>query len=122
MLHDLAALPHGSFREAPEDAIWTQVNVTLVRTNGEALASARALFGALVPVLGEWHARGTLHGWFFMRKPPDVRLRFCTCDPHECVETIERMLEAAARRGEIGEFFWSDYEPETERFGGVRGM
>ena len=57
------------------DGAWVQLNVGLVRNGGQALPSARAMFRAICPYLDAWRRDRALHWWFFMRKPPDVRLR-----------------------------------------------
>jgi thiopeptide-type bacteriocin biosynthesis protein len=120
---DLAGLSASSFRDPPAQAAWKQVNVALVRANGDAMPSARALFRAVVPRLDHWHRDGVLHGWFFMRKPPDVRLRVCVrTDAGDAARELDRMLQAAQDRGQIGGFFWNEYSPEQGRFGGPAGM
>ncbi|MEO8304971.1 MAG: thiopeptide-type bacteriocin biosynthesis protein [Betaproteobacteria bacterium] len=120
---DLASLPSSGFREPPRGAAWMQVNVALVRADGDAIPSARALFGAVVPRLDRFDRDGALHGWFFMRKPPDVRMRILVdAEADDVAGALDRTLQDTQDRGQIERFFWSEYAPEQERFGGPDGM
>jgi len=96
---------------------WLQLNVALVRSAGSALASARALFRALEDAVDPWRADGRVSSFHFMRKPPDVRLRFQTTG--DVRSEIERLLDVLVRGGVVERWFESVYEPETARFGGV---
>jgi hypothetical protein len=63
------------------NSYWAQMNVALERKTGDALPSARALFSRLSPTIARWRKENTLEHFFFMRKPPDVRLRFLVYNP-----------------------------------------
>ena len=122
-IEDLSGLPITSFHSAPPDARWQQVNVALVRFNGDAVPSARALFLELAPTLEEWRLDGRLHGWFFMRKPPDVRLRFCLrANDGNAASILDTVLQSLHSSGRIGRYFRSQYQPEQSRFGGPAAM
>jgi thiopeptide-type bacteriocin biosynthesis protein len=115
----LSRLPEASFRSPPFDARWLQVNVALARANGDALPSARAMFRELAPFLDQWRLENRLHGWFFMRKPPDVRLRFMLRpDNGDAAGGLENALRTLLDNGRIAGYSPGQYEPEQDRFGG----
>lgn len=122
-IDQLLRLPASSFRAAPPDALWQQVNVALVRVDGDAVPSARAMFRKLVPLLNQWHHEGRLHGWFFMRKPPDVRLR-CYLRPNRghASAALDSAFQSLQNAGLIDRWFRSHYQPEQSRFGGPEVM
>lgn len=101
---------------------WIQLNVGLVRQAGDALASARHLFAHLTPFVAAWRESNGLHNFFFMRKPPDVRLRFLVSNPEVVVGTLLQQMERLQEQGWIREFFFSHYQPELDRFGGSVAM
>jgi thiopeptide-type bacteriocin biosynthesis protein len=102
---------------------WLQVNVALERHDGTALPSARALFGRLSPALADWRGRQLLDHFFFMRKPPDVRLRFSGPDPNEALlPVLIALLSGLRQEGFVRRFFPSVYEPEIRQFGGPEAM
>jgi thiopeptide-type bacteriocin biosynthesis protein len=103
---------------------WMQVNVSLSRRrDGSAIPAALALFDYLRERLPEWRTTGAVARFFFLRKPPDLRLRFL-CPNGE--SKVARELELALRRleqdGFVLSFFRSPYEPEQTRFGGAEAM
>jgi|GEM_PF-2789943 len=115
----LSRLPQASFRAPPFDAPWLQVNVALARANGDALPSARAMFRELAPFLEQWRLENRLHWWFFMRKPPDVRLRFMLRpDNGEAAGDLENAFRTLLDNGQIAGYSPGRYEPERDRFGG----
>ena len=123
MTSDFTALPKSSFAVVPEDADWLQINIALARVNGDAIPSARAMFQALEPLLQQWSAEGYLHWWFFMRKPPDVRLRlFLRIDRVDAQTALERVLQRLQDMGRISGYFRGRYQPELTRFGGASAM
>ncbi|MBD2410154.1 hypothetical protein FACHB389_26265 [Nostoc calcicola FACHB-389] len=106
-----------------ENGDWVQLNVGLVRHQGNALSSARALFARLEPLVTHWRSNDLLRCFFFMRKPPDVRARFfITVDRQQAIADISDLMYALQRENLINLFFFSDYEPETDRFGGLEAM
>jgi thiopeptide-type bacteriocin biosynthesis protein len=95
----------------------------LVRHQGEALPSARALFARLEPLVTQWRSNDLLRWFFFMRKPPDVRVRFFTIvDRQQAIAQISELMYTLERENFINQFFFSDYEPESDRFGGLEAM
>ena len=119
----LSRLPEASFRSPPFDARWLQVNVALARANGDALPSARAMFRELAPFLDQWRLENRLHWWFFMRKPPDVRLRFMLRpDNGDAAGGLENALRTLRDNGQIAGYSPGRYEPEQDRFGGPAAM
>ncbi len=112
-----------AFRPPPADAAWRQFDIALTREAGGAVASARALFGTLAPVLrGDGGERAC--GWFFMRKPPDVRLRVLLTPGTGRVlaGTLAGRLADLRDAGAIHGYSAGRYVPEEDRFGGPGGM
>ncbi|MEH2214451.1 thiopeptide-type bacteriocin biosynthesis protein [Nostoc sp.] len=106
-----------------ENADWVQLNVGLVRDEGNALSSARALFARLEPLVTHWRSNDLLRCFFFMRKPPDVRVRFfTTVDRQQAIADISDLMYVLEHENLINLFFFSEYEPETDRFGGLQAM
>lgn len=102
---------------------WIQENVALARREGRLLWSARALFRALEPWLAEHEASGTLVGFFFMRKPPGVRLRFAFTGRAARAERERAVILAdLVRRRSIRRVTRVVYEPEERLFGGPAAM
>ena len=100
---------------------WAQLNVGFIRRNGDALPSARAVFGELEPVVARLKEQGVLHRFYFMRKPPDVRFRFEAAAPEQ---TVLPVIEASLSRlrESVAAMFRSVYEPEAGLFGGPEAM
>src|SRR5579862_9739400 len=94
---------------------WIQLNAELVRHSGQALPSARALFGRIEPLMMRWRGEGRLRWFFFMRKPPDVRLRFLTISERETTQELAGLAAALQQEEVLGNIFFSQYRPETQR-------
>lgn len=106
-----------------ETGEWVQVNVGLVRQQGDALPSARLLFSRMNTLVNRWRDGGLLRCFFFMRKPPDVRSRFLIkLDPKQAIAEISELMSTLQQENTIHLFFFSEYQPETERFGGTTAM
>jgi thiopeptide-type bacteriocin biosynthesis protein len=118
-LQDFPALPPLS-----DDDGWMQVNVSLSRhQDGSAIPAALALFDYLRERLPEWRTTGAVARFFFLRKPPDVRLRFlCPNGESEVARELELALRQLENEGFVPSFFRSPYEPEQTRFGGAEAM
>jgi thiopeptide-type bacteriocin biosynthesis protein len=102
---------------------WLQVSVGLSRDGRTAVESARQLFARLCPALAEWRSSGAMEMFFFMRKTPDVRLRFFGCAVESTVlPALAKLLSKLAKEGFVTRFFESVYEPEVFRFGGCAAM
>jgi thiopeptide-type bacteriocin biosynthesis protein len=102
---------------------WLQVNVSLNRRDGDAIPAALALFDCLREQLPKWRSKGIVTHFFFVRKPPDARLRFLCPEggaPVAC--ELEHSLKQLQRQGFVQDFFRSCYEPEQARFGGAEAM
>jgi thiopeptide-type bacteriocin biosynthesis protein len=105
-----------------QDWQWIQLNVGLVRQHQQALSSARKLFEVVGPLTQLWRETGQLQWFFFMRKPPDVRLRFYTCEPELVRSQLTGLMDELHRQNIISQNFFSKYEPECDRFGGSPAM
>jgi thiopeptide-type bacteriocin biosynthesis protein len=102
---------------------WLQVNVDLGGPRVKGLEGARAVFRELRPLLRTWRCRGHLGCFFFVRKPPGVRLRFLASDPsRQILPRLRGRLSRLERLGFIRRFFPSVYEPEVRLFGGAEAM
>lgn len=79
--------------------------------------SATRLFSGLQLALKAWRARGAVTHCYFVRKPPDVRLRFEYSSPEAACELVS-WLDARRRDGTISSFTRAGYEPEVALLGG----
>jgi thiopeptide-type bacteriocin biosynthesis protein len=79
-------------------------------------------WAALAEAVTRWRAAARFERFFFVRKPPGLRLRF---GGHALAETLEpelaTWLAATERRNDIRSFRFGRYEPECHRFGGPAG-
>jgi len=102
---------------------WLQWNVQLDRSRASAESSARAVFEALRPLLREWKRKHSLRWFFFMRKRPDMRLRFCGPDVRRQLNRkLSSVLDSLVSTRIVRRVFESVYEPETRVFGGPQAM
>ena len=102
---------------------WLQVNVALSQQKGSGLPSARTVFAVLSERLPEWRRQRAVNCFFFMRKPPGLRLRFQGLEPTMTVlPKLRRDLRTLRACNGIERFFCSVYEPEADLFGGVKAM
>jgi thiopeptide-type bacteriocin biosynthesis protein len=97
-------------------ARFRQYNVSLVRSAGAV--HFRSLFLPLARFLAAAGAR--VRRWFFMRKPPDVRLRV-QGDAALHAE-LAMLLDRLATEGSIRDCRVCVYEPQEHSFGGKAGM
>jgi thiopeptide-type bacteriocin biosynthesis protein len=96
---------------------WLQLNVALARHNGSALPSARFVLRALESSFAQ---KGPV-AFFFQRKAPDLRLRFC--DVRErLARQLRPLVSRAKSEGHVVQSFHSVYEPEYRQFGGRQCM
>jgi thiopeptide-type bacteriocin biosynthesis protein len=101
------------------DAVWWQYNVALVR--GDAGARCEPAFDCLSSVCDQFAAEpSSLERWFFMRKPPDVRLRVLAVAAFH--RALEKRLYSLAEQGAIVSVVRTIYEPQVGLFGGSYGM
>jgi thiopeptide-type bacteriocin biosynthesis protein len=100
---------------------WLQVNCSVFAQGADG--STYTPWAALEAAVKDWQAEGRFDQFFFMRKPPGLRLRF---RGSELVKRLEPVLvawlEDAERRNLIRSFRFAIYEPETYLFGGPVGM
>lgn len=126
-MQDRSRLPPRSIRRclrpARPGAGWHQIDIALQRGGSGARANARAMFAELLPILDLDSARSDTRGWFFMRKPPDVRLRI-ESSPSDggCLAAVSARLDALVGRGALVAHAEGHYHPEIERFGGDEAM
>jgi thiopeptide-type bacteriocin biosynthesis protein len=102
---------------------WLQVNLALPARAGAHPDPLRAVFENIFSVVESLKRRKLLRCFFFMRKPPGVRLRFSFRGPRDdAMREVEACLDGLARLKVIGRWFPSVYEPETFKFGGPEAM
>jgi thiopeptide-type bacteriocin biosynthesis protein len=105
------------------DSQWLQVNVALSRAQDTALANARSVLAEISVRLPAWRRQCQLTCFFFMRKPPDLRLRFAGPDPGSRLwPELNQILRSLRDLGAVDRFGCSRYEPENRLFGGVAAM
>jgi thiopeptide-type bacteriocin biosynthesis protein len=101
---------------------WTQINLILNRQRRDPASQARLLFGALSRLYPSLKRSGLI-GLYFMRKEPDVRIRFQSKrSPENLARTIAQALKRLAARRIIDYYSSSPYEPEDRLFGGQGAM
>jgi thiopeptide-type bacteriocin biosynthesis protein len=82
------------------------------------------LYGELATLTRDWRDRGVIDDFFFMHKPPGLRLRFAPAPgraPFVRVELRRRVWEWRAG-GVVADVRPGAYEPEEDRFGGPVSM
>ncbi|MGE0859479.1 MAG: thiopeptide-type bacteriocin biosynthesis protein [Gammaproteobacteria bacterium] len=120
---DLDDVQDTSFAPPPADAAWHQFDFALLRVDGDARPSARALFARVLPWWWAARARGEVTRWFFMRKPPDVRLRvLCAPRAEGALADFAALCGTALVQGEIAAAGRGEYQPEDARFGGRQAL
>ncbi len=121
MLAQRARVRQRARREHGAAAEWLQVNCSLF-TQGPS-GPAYAPWAHLQAALSRWRTEHRFEQFFFMRKPPALRLRFRGA---HLAATLEPVLLAwladAEARNLIRSFHFATYEPETFLFGGPLGM
>lgn len=101
-----------------------QANVRLAKRGGSYEASAHTLLAGLFPLVRRLERDDLLEGFFFMRKPPGLRLRFALANAaqHLAEGAIVDFLNGLAGRHAVVSWFPSCYEPETFQFGGPEAI
>jgi thiopeptide-type bacteriocin biosynthesis protein len=80
-------------------------------------------WAALHDALEQWRAERRYESFFFVRKPPGLRLRFVGGDLGTQLEPVLLpWLTGAEARNDVRGFRFAVYEPEEARFGGPVGM
>lgn len=103
---------------------WLQADLALAAHGEGRAAHAHAFFGDLLPTVAGLTEAGFTTGTWFLRKPPDVRVRIGVTghDDDHVRAAIGEVVDQARGDGHLTEAGWSDYLPETERFGGPTAM
>ena len=70
----------------------------------------------------EWREGDLFARWFFVRKPPGLRLRFAGPRLDEFEATLSTWLTDQETRNHLRGFRFGVYEPEQHRFGGASGL
>jgi thiopeptide-type bacteriocin biosynthesis protein len=100
-----------------------QLNIALSRKDRDALSAARSVFSELSDRLPRWRRQRALRCVFFMRKPPDIRLRLLVRDRQSSIRSrLQKIMRQLRSAGAIERYFFSVYEPETNLFGGAPAM
>jgi thiopeptide-type bacteriocin biosynthesis protein len=96
-----------------EPARWYQAGVRL----RDGAPQERVLASALGPRLDQLAGTGAAAGWWFIRKPPGLRVRLLDADPGETSRLLDELTAAQV----IAQWTTGIYEPETAAFGGLAG-
>ena len=102
------------------DVRWAQVDFALAADGPGRAAHACGAFTHVAPAVDALVADDCAIGAWFLRKPPDVRLRLGVTgrDDEGARNRLGAAIEAATVDGHVTGWAWSRYEPETARFGG----
>ena len=101
------------------DERWLQL---VVEFRGDAQADA-FLGRQLAAAVRGWISSGTVREFAFVRKAPGVRLRFLSAASGDAArEKIVRYVARARARGDVADYAFGLYEPESHQFGGREGI
>ncbi|MFF0464886.1 thiopeptide-type bacteriocin biosynthesis protein [Streptomyces mexicanus] len=109
-----------ALRTHTPEAGWVQLDVACAAPGPEP-----RLYGQLSAAARELTDTGQARDFFFMHKPPGLRVRFRAADPahvRELRATLLRCLAPGRRADTWARPVPSVYEPETYLFGGPRSM
>ena len=83
-----------------------------------------ALFGVLSALVREWRDRGLVDDFFFMNKPPGIRVRFRPAPGQAPFvrAALRRLVRTWCAAGLVVDVTPGVYEPEADRFGGPGPM
>jgi thiopeptide-type bacteriocin biosynthesis protein len=102
----------------PSGPAWIQFGLSF------SLKEPKGVHALLAGLAREWVARPQVTNFFFMHKPPGIRLRF-ECDPADRLELAAQLREILTgwrAAGAIRDFTAGVYEPEAHLFGGPVSM
>lgn len=101
---------------------WLQASVM----PATGISGDRILAEVVLPAVKRWKRERTLRRFFFMRKPPGLRLRFQAGGSKSSVAALERRIAAMLARAERARLIRHHdrdvYEAETYQFGGEVGL
>jgi thiopeptide-type bacteriocin biosynthesis protein len=105
-------------RPGPVTDRWVQIG--LAPSDGRP----DALFGELTALVRDWRDRRLVDDFFFMNKPPGVRVRFAPAPGHAPFvrAALRRLVRRWCGSGLVADVVPGVYEPEVERFGGPAAM
>jgi thiopeptide-type bacteriocin biosynthesis protein len=108
-----------ALRAAPRRSSWVQVGVGVRRRPPDP-----ELYRRLAATARELLEQPTVGNFFFMHKPPGLRVRFETAGPgrHRLEHDLHRRLAAWQAEGLVEQVVPAVYEPETHLFGGRVSM
>lgn len=96
---------------------WPQYGIEFADRHAAEQAAAERLRPELAALL----ANGAIASWWFIRKPPGLRLRYLPAD-RRARRHLDYLLDALAAEGRITGWTPGIYEPEVHAFGGPAGM
>lgn len=100
----------------PPDADWQQLSIEFT----DRATATHTAAHQLAPALNRAEQAGQLSTWWYIRKPPGLRLRYLLVDSNSAV--IEKLLGELVTTGEVVNWTRGIYEPETVAFGGSDAM
>ena len=110
--------------ESPPFPSWLQLGVSFVPSRGpRAALAAQAPFGeALRRAVLRWRARGIVRRFFFVGKPPGMRVRFETSPATPLAEARRVVSSWLLRQPAVARLEPSIYLAEAFQFGGALGV
>jgi thiopeptide-type bacteriocin biosynthesis protein len=113
-----------SSRSSADDTLgrrWLQANLEL---DNDGAAHLRAIWEPIATTVDSLAEQGLLRCFYFLRKPPGLRLRFAVdaTAPPTVSSAIEAVLDELITGGLVARWYPSVYEPEVYKFGGPSAM
>ncbi|HWE91496.1 MAG TPA: methyltransferase, FxLD system, partial [Pseudonocardiaceae bacterium] len=100
----------------PPGADWQQFSIEFT----DRATAVRTAAHQIAPALNRAEQAGQLSTWWYIRKPPGLRLRYQLTDPN--TQVVEELLDELAGTGRIVNWTQGIYEPESVAFGGPSAM
>lgn len=100
----------------PPDADWHQYRIEFT----DPATAMHITAQHLAPTLNQAQHTGQLDTWWYLRKPPGLRLRYQPTNPH--TQVVDTLLSHLAATGHVTSWTRGIYEPETIAFGGPAAM
>lgn len=102
---------------------WLQLNLVLPEPTQAGPEDLHPLFEEIFLKVDHLKKQRALRCFFFLRKPPGIRLRFALAAPEEdTASEIESCFRRLVKRKLVTRLYRGSYEPETFKFGGPDGI
>ncbi|MCA1844901.1 MAG: thiopeptide-type bacteriocin biosynthesis protein [Actinobacteria bacterium] len=104
------------------DGGWVQVNCSVFPDAARDRLAPYIPWERLADAVDGWRHERRFERFFFVRKPPGLRLRFAVGDPGRLLPVLAAWLSGREAANDLRGFRFTVYEPEAFRFGGAAGM